>query len=130
MKDDLASARGASPDDPVQRSLVDDVRHLTDAGRELARAELAFQKARAAYAGKGVRNVAIAGAAGMALVFFALMAFVLGLMLFLAPIITPIGATVAVVTGLLIAAVLCAMVARNSLRQMKTVLRERGDEDA
>lgn len=130
MKDEPASARGASPDASAQRSLVDDVRQLSDVGRELARAELAYQKARAAYAGKGARNVAIAGVIGGTLAFFALMALVLGLLLILAPIITPIGATVAVVAGLLIAAILCAMFARNSLKQIQAVLREPGGEDA
>lgn len=130
MKADVTDPDNVPRDETEQRSLVDDVRQLADAGRELAQAELAYQKARAAYAGKGARNIAVAGAAAAALAFFALMALVLGLILILAPIITPIGATAAVVAGLLIAGALCAMVALNSLKRMKAVLREPGDTDA
>ena len=130
MDDTVTSPTSAPPVDAAQRSLADDVRELTEAGKELAQAELAYQKARAAYAGKGARNIAIAGAIAAALVFFALMGLVLGLILSLAPILTPIGATAAVVAGLLIAAILCAMAARSSLTRMKAVLREPGDGDA
>jgi len=115
--------------DAAQRSLRDDITALTEAGRELAQAELAYQKARAAFAGKTARNVAIASGAALALVFFALMALVLGLILTLAPILTPLGATAAIVAALLIAAILCAMLVRSSLQRMMSVLREPGDND-
>lgn len=130
MTEDSDPAEGVSPRDAADRSLVDDVRTLVAAGRELAQAELSFQKAKAAYAGKAVRNVAIASAAALALAFVALMALVLGLILTLAPILTPIGATVAVVAGLMIAAVLCLMAARGSWQRMKDVLGEPGGDNA
>lgn len=113
----------------AQRSLRDDIATLTAAGRELAQAELAYQKARTAFVGKTARNVAVASGMALALVFFALMALVLGLILTLAPILTPLGATAAIVAGLLIAATLCAMLVRSSLQRMMSVLREPGDND-
>lgn len=130
MTDDVATPDGDAAGDPAHRSLRDDVRSLAAAGRELAQAELAYQKARAAYAGKATRNIALAGGAALTLAFVALIALVLGLILTLAPILTPIGATAAVVAGLLIGAILCVMAARSSLRSMKAVLSEPGADDA
>lgn len=131
MKEDVVSPGSALPDDAAHRSLSEDIRTLTTAGRDLAQAELAYQKARAAYAGKAMRVVTSATAAALALAFVALMALVMGLILTLVPILTPIGATAAVVAGLLIAATLCVMVARNRLQSMKSVLGETpGSNDA
>jgi len=129
MTDDVATPEGDAAGDPAHRSLRNDVRSLAAAGRDLAQAELAYQKARAAYAGKATRNIVLAGGAALTLGFLALIGLVLGLILSLAPILTPIGATAAVVAGLLLVAILCLMAARSSLKGMKAVLSEPGADD-
>lgn len=129
MTDEVATPDGAAVGDPPHRSLNDDVRSLAAAGRDLAQAELAYQKARAAYAGKATRNIVLASGAALTLGFLALIALVLGLILTLAPVLTPIGATAAVVAGLLIVAILCLMIARSSVKSMKAVLSEPGGDD-
>ncbi len=95
----------------AERSLVDDVRKLASDGRTLLEAELTYQKSRAAVAGQAAKGVAGWGALALALVFFALMALVLGLVLVLAEAIGPLGATIAAFLGLLGFAALCGWIA-------------------
>ncbi len=98
-------------DDPADRSLVDDVRQLAEDGRTLLEAEVAYQKSRALVAGQAAKGVAGWGALALVLVFFALMALVLGLVLALTPHLGALGATAAVVLGVLAAAALCGWIA-------------------
>lgn len=89
-------------EDPAERSLVDDVRQLVDDGRTLLEAELAYQKSRALVAGEAAKAVAGWGALALALLFFALMAMVLGLVLALTPKLGALAATGVVVAGLVV----------------------------
>lgn len=104
------------------RSLVADLRALADDGRTLVEAELAYQKSRAAVAAIGARGAAAWGALALALVFFALMALVVGALFTLAPLIGPLGATLAVTAVLLAVAVLAGLVARGRWRRAATAL--------
>jgi thiol:disulfide interchange protein len=98
-------------EDAGQRSLVDDVRQLATDGRTLLEAELAYQKSRAVVAGEAAKGVAGWGALALALVFFALMALVLGLILALVPALGALGATAAVVLGLFAMGALSGLIA-------------------
>ena len=90
--------------DAAQRSLVEDARRLVDDGRTLLEAELAYHKARAAVAGEAAREVAAWGALALALVFFALMALVVGVLLGIAQLLGYWEATGIVVLVLLLIA--------------------------
>ena len=109
-------------DDPRERSLADDLRQLAEDGKAYAEAELAYQKSRAAVAGQGVKGIAIFGALAAALVFFALMALTLGLVLALTPVIGAWGAMGASFVGLLVVAAIFAMLAASRLKRMKRLL--------
>jgi hypothetical protein len=95
----------------AERSLVDDVRQLASDGRTLLEAELAYQQSRAMVAGQAAKGVAGWGALALAMVFFALMALVLGLVLVLAAVIGPLWAAIAAFLGLLAIAALCGWIA-------------------
>ena len=110
MDDEQPPLIAPEGEDARDRSLVDDLRQLANDGRVLLEAELAYQKSRAVVAGQGAKG--IAGWLALALVFFALMALVLGLMLVLAPLIGGLGATLVTVLGLLLAAGLSAWAAK------------------
>ena len=111
----------SSTADAAQRSLVDDVRTLFEDGRTLVEAELAYQKSRAAAAGSGAKSIAGWGALALALVFFALMALVLGVLIGLAGLIGIWLATAATATGLLVAAGMCGYAAsRRRLRSRRS----------
>lgn len=99
------------PGADAEPSLVEDLRQLAADGRTLLEAELAYQKSRAAFAGQAAKSVAGWGALALALVFFALMALVVGLLLALTPLLGGWGAMGAVTIGLLIAAGLCGWTA-------------------
>ena len=113
-------------DDAAERSLADDVRQLIEDGRTLVDAELAYQKSRATVAGQAAKSVAGWSALALSLVFFALMALVLGLILILTPLIGPIGATAAVVLGLLALAALAGMKALRRWRRAAALLSDDG----
>lgn len=112
----------------ADRSLVDDVRQLADDARTLLEAELAYQKSRAAVAGAGIRGIAGWGALAAALVFFALMALVMGALLALAPSIGGWAAMAVVVAGLLAMAVISGLAAASRWKRMSALLAEQEDD--
>ena len=111
---------------PAQRSLVDDVRQMVYDGRTLLEAELAYQKSRAAVAGAGAKGVAVWGALALALVFFTLMAAVVGALLVLAQCLGALAAMGIVVGVLLIATLGAALTAR---RKWAHTARQLADQD-
>lgn len=113
--------------DASERSLTDDLRQLAADARVLASAEVAYQKSRAAFAGQEVKRIAVLGVLAAVLVFFALMALTLGLVLALTPILTAWGATATVVGGLLIVAALCALMASGRWKRMTALLSDETD---
>lgn len=115
-------------DDAAERSLVADVRQLVEDGRTLLEAELAYQKSRALVAGQAARAVAGWGALALALVFFALMALVMGLVLALVPLLGALGATAIVVLALLGLAGLSAMVASRRWKRAAAQIAEQGSQ--
>jgi len=109
-------------------SLQDELQRLVDDARGLAEAELAYQKARAAYAGMEVRRMAVLGALAAVLVFFALMALTLGLVLALSPQLSPLGATAVVCSSLLVVALACAMLAVLRWKRMTATISEEAQD--
>jgi Flp pilus assembly protein TadB len=112
---------------PEAPGLVDDLRQLAADGRTLLEAELAYQKSRAAVAGKAVGSIAGWGALALALVFFALMALVIGLILALTPLLGPWPAMLATVAGLLVAAALSGWLAARRWKHTAAQLADAGD---
>ncbi|MCB2075994.1 MAG: phage holin family protein [Novosphingobium sp.] len=114
--------------DARERSLPEDLRELAEDARALAEAEFAYQKSRAAFAGQEAKRIAILGLLAAALVFFALMALTLGLVLALTPMLTAWGATAVVVGGLLLVAAICGILAATRWRNMAVTLSEKDPE--
>ena len=108
--------------DAAERSLVDDVKHLVEDGRTLLEAELAYHKSRAAVAGAGLKSIASWGALAAALVFFSLMALVIGTLIGLAQLLGIWTATGVVVVTLLLCAVLAALAAKRRWNRMTAAL--------
>lgn len=122
MDDDAPPLIAEQPADAAERSLVEDVRQLVTDGRTLLEAELIYQKSRAAVAGQGAKGIAGWGALALALVFFTLMALVMGLTLALAACFGPWIATAVMVLGLLLAAGLSALAASRRWKRMANQL--------
>ncbi|WP_374528616.1 phage holin family protein [Novosphingobium sp.] len=114
-------------DEARDRSLVDDVRQLVSDGKTLLEAELAYQKTRAAVAGAGAKGVAGWAALALALLFFTLMALVMGLLLALTPLLGGWGAMALVVLGLLAAAGLSGWAAAQRWKKMSEMLADTDD---
>lgn len=112
----------------AERSLVDDVQQLVTDGKALLEAEIAYQKSRAAVASQGVKAVAGWGALALALVFFALMALIMGLVLGLAELVGPWWATLIAFAAILAAAGISALIAAR--RWQAVALRISDDEAA
>ena len=124
MSDESPPLVSPSPSAAAARSLVADVRQLAADGKTLLEAELAYHKSRAAVAGDGVKGVAAWGALALALVFFAVMVLVMGLLLGLSQAVGPWGATGIVVTGVAIAAALSGLIARQRWKRTAALLSE------
>lgn len=114
------------PGTAAERSLVDDVKHLVADGRTLLEAELAYQKSRAVVAGAGVKGMAGWGALALALVFFALMVGVIGLLIALGALIGMLAATAVMVVLLLVLAGLAGLALTKRWSRMTAAL-ERED---
>ncbi len=124
MADDAPPLVNSETGATADRSLVDDIRHLIEDGRTLAEAELAYQKSRAAVAGAGVKGIAGWLALALALVFFTLMALVMGLLMALAPRLGAWGAMATVVLGLLLCTGLSAAIAARRWKRLSRILAE------
>ena len=113
-----------SAEEAVKRSLVDDVRSLFEDGRTLVEAELAYQRSRAAAAGSGAKGIAGWGTLSLVLVFFALMALVIGVLFGLAGLIGIWLATAVTVAGVMAAAALCGLAASRRWARLSMRLRD------
>ncbi|MCC6925886.1 phage holin family protein [Novosphingobium sp.] len=122
MADETPPLIAPDADDAAERSLVDDLRQMVDDGRTLVEAELAYQKSRALVAGQGAKGIVGWGALALVLVFFALMALVMGLLLALSELVGGWLAMVIVVLGLLLAAGLAGMAAGKRWERMSRQL--------
>ena len=111
----------------AERSLVDDVKHLVADGRTLIEAELAYQKSRAVVAGAGFKGMAGWGALALALVFFALMAAIVGLMIGLGGLIGMFAATAVMVAALLVLAGLAGLAVSKRWSRMAAALKPDDD---
>jgi hypothetical protein len=90
-------------------TLVGSAQALFENGQSLLDAELAFQKARATFVFSRAKGILGLAALALALLFFALMALVMGLLLVLSPLIGPLWAVCVVVGGLLVTTALCIL---------------------
>ena len=119
-----------SASDAAARSLVDDIKHLASDGRTLLEAEFAYQKSRAAVAGAGAKSIAGWAALALALVFFALMALVVGVLLGIAELIGIWAATGMTVLLVLAAAALAGLAASRRWKRMSAALADEPTKDA
>lgn len=102
-------------------SLAQDLRQLADEAKALAQAEIAFQKSRAAFVSNETKTIGLLAIAALVVIFFALMALVVGTVIALGPLVGPWGAMALVTIALLILALACGMGARSRLKNMMVV---------
>jgi hypothetical protein len=127
MDDEQPPLVNSAESDAAARSLVEDVKRLVEDGRTLAEAELAYQKSRAVVAGQGAKGVLGWSALALALVFFVLMALVVGLLLalsFASPL-GPWGALGVVTAGLLGLGALSGWVAVRRVQRLTALLADK-----
>ncbi len=91
--------------------------------RQLATTEIAYQSTRFRLMGKAAAWCAAGGGLALALLFFVLMALVVGLLLALAPILGAWGALGAVIGGLLMATLVAGLISWLALRRLLALLR-------
>lgn len=102
-------------------SLAQDLRQLADEAKALAQAEIAFQKSRAAFVSNETKTIGLLAIAALVIIFFALMALVIGTVIALGPLVGLWGAMALVTIALLILALACGMSARSRLKNMMVV---------
>ncbi len=126
--DDESAPEESTPEPTHAPTLGDDLRQLIDDARALAAAELAWQKSRAAFAGKQAGGIAMLTVLAAALAFCALMALTFGLVLSLVPLLTAWGATGAVSGTLLLAALISGAMAALRVRRVARLIADRKAE--
>ena len=114
----------ATSDDGERRSLVNDLEDLLVDARTWLDAEFAYQKTRAGYVAASLKQaIALVAVAGV-LALLALIGLTVGLILALAPLLTPLGATGVVVIALLLASLLLVRSAASRWRDAAGAIRE------
>ena len=111
-------------------SLLEDVGTLVEEGRNYVEAELAFQKTRFSYVLSHAKWAVLFLGTAAVLGLLALFALTFGLLLALSPIITPMGATIAVTFSLLLSAVALTRFAKWQLQSMMKGFGAGGDGKA
>ena len=119
MSEPSPNPKAPNPKAPPHETLVDELCALATEAEAMARAEVAYQSARLSLGGKLVGRIAGWGALALALVFFALMALVVGLLLAIVPMLGVWGAMAVVVLGLLLATAASLLVARAGWRRLR-----------
>ncbi|BAI96279.1 MULTISPECIES: phage holin family protein [Sphingobium] len=92
-------------------------------GRAYAEAEAERQKLRAGIIGAGVRDALIFATAGVMLVFAAIVAGLVGVILALSPLVGPGWAAAAVFGGALVVALLLLLVAKGRIGRMRKAVK-------
>jgi len=105
-------------------SLTDDIAALIEDGKTYAEAEIAFQKSRLAFSAENGRSAALYGLLALALLHLALVALVVGAVIALSPVLTPIGATLLVTAILVLSAILFVRVANRRVRALVQAFQE------
>jgi len=119
MSDD-PEAGGAEGKRPL--ALTAEIESLIAAARAAFSSEIAFQRARALLASKTVGRIAGFAVLAVALVFFFLMALIVGLLLALAPLLGTWQALGVVIGGLVLGVLLALWAARRAWRRLKRIL--------
>ena len=126
--DELDNAlRGEEDDIPASPSLTEEVLDLIEDGRTYAEAEFHYQKTRAAFAADRGKSVALYGLFALGFVHLALIALVVGAVIVLSPLITPLGATAVVTVALLIGAFILVRLAGARAREIGEAFDEDGE---
>lgn len=110
--DAVAPRDEANEDEPFDESLTDEIAALIDDGRTFAEAEFAFQKTRAAVAGKSIGMAAGFAVVALVALHVTLLALAVGMVIALQPHVSIWGAIAIVVGGLLLVTVLLALAAK------------------
>lgn len=120
----LAAEQALTPalSEARERSLNEDLQQLAADAKAYAQAELQFQRTRAAYAASASKSIAIYAVVAAVLVFFAVLAFVVGLVIALGPWLTPWGAMAVVTLALLGLAVLLLLKAKKRAGIMMSIM--------
>ncbi|WP_295639574.1 phage holin family protein [Novosphingobium sp.] len=111
-----------SPAEDSDQTLFGSIGNLIEDGHTLLETELDYQRKRLNYGlarSKGIIGLVLLG---LALLFFALMALIVGLLLALAPLLTAWGALAAVFGGIVVAAGSSFAVAAIKFRKTKAVI--------
>lgn len=120
LPDESETEIEAEPEDRDASSLFGEIGSLIEDGRTYAQAEVAYQKTRFSFVLGHAKWALVFGGIAAVLAVMSLFAMVFGLILSLAPILTPIGATVAVTFGMLILAAMLAAVAKMQIGKAKS----------
>lgn len=109
-------------------SLTDDLLALFEDGKTYAEAEFAFQKSRAAFSADRVKGAVVFGLGALAMLHLALIALTVGLVVSLASVVGPWGATAIVTLGLLLIVLICVYLLKNRIDDVRGAFADKSDD--
>ena len=109
-------------------SLLDDVFALLEDGKTYAEAEVAFQKSRAGFTANRLKGAIAFGLGAFGVFHLALIAFTVGLVIALVPLIGPWAATAVVTLALVVAGVILLRLLKGRIDDIRDAFSEPGDE--
>ena len=125
LADELAPVEDREiPAGASQHSLLDDAEALFDDAKTYFQAEVAFQKSRTGYVANRLKWAAVYGAMAFGFLHLALIAFVVGIVIALSPLIGPWLATAVVVLALLAAGFVLAMKLRGKIGDIRSAFED------
>lgn len=111
----------SEPDEDAAGSLVADLRHLAEDAQTAVEAEIAYQRARAGYAGGELQTIALRFAIAAIFASVAVLVLAFGLVLGLSPLVGPWAAAAIVAGALALLALVAALAGRRRLGRMKRI---------
>ncbi|KWV95928.1 MULTISPECIES: phage holin family protein [unclassified Erythrobacter] len=111
-------------DDDQQFSLTDDVLALLEDGKTYAEAELRYQKSRAGFIANRVKGAVAFGLGAFGVLHLALIAATVGLVIALAPLIGPWGATAIVTLALIVAGAILLRLLKGRIDDIRDAFEE------
>lgn len=124
--DDALDNTADSDDEPYDESLTEELSALIDDGRTYAEAELAFQKTRAALAGRKIGGAILFTILALIMLHLALIALSVGIVIALEPLVTIWGAIAIVVGVLLLGVAVFVLKARSNAMRLADLFQDDG----
>lgn len=126
LPDDYDAADQGEPN--YGPSLIDDVMALMEDGKTYAEAEITYQKSRAAFTANRLKGAVVFGLGAFGVLHLALIAFAVGLVIALVPLVGPWAATAIVTLALVLLGIVLLRLLKGRIDDIRSAFSEDGHD--